>query len=106
MDRAIAAEADGTVLNASVLGCFPLADIPYVGMHGIVVVDARTDRVVGCHVVGPDAAELVQGLGIALRCNATKAQFDATVGIHPSSAEELVTMRTKWTPPPEAQAAE
>lgn len=44
MDRAIAAEADGTVLNASVLGCFPLADIPYVGLHGIVVVDAKTDK--------------------------------------------------------------
>ena len=70
------------------------------------IVDAKTDRVVGCHIVGPDAAEMVQGLGIALRCNATKAQFDATVGIHPSSAEELVTMRTKWTPPPEAEAAE
>ena len=70
------------------------------------IVDAKTDRVVGCHVVGPDAAEMVQGIGIALRCNATKAQFDATVGIHPSSAEELVTMRTKWTPPPESQAAE
>ena len=70
------------------------------------VVDAKTDRVLGCHVVGPDAAEMVQGIGIALRCNATKAQFDATVGIHPSAAEELVTMRTKWTPPEEAQAAE
>ncbi|MBT4490224.1 MAG: glutathione-disulfide reductase [Rhodospirillaceae bacterium] len=70
------------------------------------IVDAKTDRVVGCHVVGPDAAEMVQGIGIALRCNATKAQFDATVGIHPSSAEELVTMRSKWTPPPKSQAAE
>ncbi|MDP6343628.1 MAG: glutathione-disulfide reductase [Alphaproteobacteria bacterium] len=69
------------------------------------IVDAATDRVVGCHVVGPDAAEIVQGIGIALKCNATKAQFDATVGIHPTAAEELVTMRTKWTPP-EAQAAE
>jgi glutathione reductase (NADPH) len=63
------------------------------------IVDSETDRVLGCHVVGPDAAEMVQGIGIALRCNATKAQFDATVGIHPSAAEELVTMRTKWTPP-------
>ncbi len=70
------------------------------------IVDSKTDRVVGCHVVGPDAAEMVQGIGIALRCNATKAQFDATVGIHPSAAEELVTMRSKWTPPPESQAAE
>ena len=69
------------------------------------IVDAKTDRVLGCHVVGPDAAEMDQGIGIALRCNATKAQFDATVGIHPSAAEELVTMRSKWTPP-EAQAAE
>ena len=69
------------------------------------IVDAKTDRVLGCHVVGPDAAEMVQGIGIALRCNATKAQFDATVGIHPSAAEELVTMRSKWTPP-ERQAAE
>ena len=69
------------------------------------IVDSRTDRVLGCHVVGPDAAEMVQGIGIALRCNATKAQFDATVGIHPSAAEELVTMRTKWTPP-ESLAAE
>ena len=69
------------------------------------IVDAKTDRVLGCHVVGPDAAEMVQGIGIALRCNATKAQFDATVGIHPSAAEDLVTMRSKWTPP-EAQAAE
>ena len=70
------------------------------------IVDAKTDRVLGCHIVGPEAAEMVQGIGIALRCNATKAQFDSTVGIHPSAAEELVTMRTKWTPPPESQAAE
>jgi len=70
------------------------------------IVDAKTDRVVGCHVVGPDAAEMVQGIGIALRCNATKAQFDTTVGIHPSAAEELVTMRTKWVQPPGSQAAE
>ncbi len=69
------------------------------------IVDQKTDRVLGCHVVGPDAAEMVQGIGIALKCNATKKQFDATVGIHPTSAEELVTMRTKWTPPV-AEAAE
>ena len=60
---------------------------------------------IGCHIVGPDAAEMVQGIGIAVKCGATKAQFDATVGIHPTAAEELVTMRTKWTPPA-AQAAE
>jgi glutathione reductase (NADPH) len=51
-----------------------------------------SDRVVGCHMVGPDAPEIMQGLGVALRCGATKAQFDATVGIHPSAAEEWVTM--------------
>lgn len=45
--------------------------------------------------MGPDAAEIMQGLAIAMKCCATKAQFDATVGIHPSAAEEWVTMRTK-----------
>ena len=59
------------------------------------VVDPKTDRVVGCHMMGPDAGEIIQGLAIALKCNATKAQFDATIGIHPSAAEEFVTMRTK-----------
>lgn len=62
------------------------------------VVDSKTDRVIGCHVVGPDAAEIVQGIGIALKCGATKQQFDATVGIHPTAAEELVTMRDKRLP--------
>ncbi len=69
------------------------------------VVDRASDRVVGCHMVGPDAAEITQGLGIALKCGATKAQFDATVGIHPTAAEEFVTMRTPVAEP-EAQAAE
>ena len=58
------------------------------------VVDAASDRVVGLHMVGPDAGELVQGFAVALQCNATKAQFDATIGIHPTLAEEFVTMRT------------
>ena len=58
------------------------------------IVDRASDRVVGCHMVGPDAGEMTQGLGIALKCGATKAQFDATVGIHPTAAEEFVTMRT------------
>jgi len=57
------------------------------------IVDRDTDRVLGCHMVGPDAAEITQGLGIALKCGATKAQFDATIGIHPTAAEEFVTMR-------------
>ena len=59
------------------------------------IVDVATDKVVGCHMVGPDSAEIMQGLGIALKCGATKKQFDSTVGIHPSSAEEFVTMRDK-----------
>ena len=46
------------------------------------------------HYVGPHAGELMQGFGVALKCGATKAQFDSTVGIHPTSAEEFVTMRT------------
>ena len=48
----------------------------------------------GCHIVGPDAGELIQVLGIAIRMGATKADFDATMAVHPTAAEELVTMRT------------
>jgi len=59
------------------------------------VVDAANDRVLGCHMVGPDAGEIIQGLAVALNCGATKAQFDATIGIHPTAAEEFVTMRAK-----------
>ena len=59
------------------------------------VVDAETDKVLGCHMVGPDAGEIIQGLAVAVTCGATKAQFDATIGIHPTAAEEFVTMRTK-----------
>lgn len=65
------------------------------------VVDKQTDRVLGLHVVGPDAGELVQGFAVALNAGATKAVFDATIGIHPTAAEELVTMRT---PEPEPTA--
>ena len=59
------------------------------------IVEKSTDLVVGCHMVGLDAPEIVQGMGIALKCGATKSQFDATIGIHPSAAEEFVTMREK-----------
>jgi glutathione reductase (NADPH) len=59
------------------------------------VVDQTTDKVLGCHMVGPEAGEIIQGLAVALNCGATKAQFDATIGIHPTAAEEFVTMRTK-----------
>jgi glutathione reductase (NADPH) len=58
------------------------------------VVDATSDRVLGCHIVGDGAAEMVQVLGIAIRMKATKADFDATMALHPTAAEELVTMRT------------
>src|SRR5450830_955117 len=58
------------------------------------VVDAKSDRVLGVHMVGADAGEIVQGFAVALQCGATKAQFDATIGIHTTSAEECVTMRT------------
>ncbi len=55
--------------------------------------DTNANRLPHCRV-GPDAAEIMQGLAVALKCGATKAQFDATVGIHPSAAEEFVTMRS------------
>ncbi|KAL9685575.1 hypothetical protein QQ045_023026 [Rhodiola kirilowii] len=58
------------------------------------IVDADTDKVVGASMCGPDAPEIMQGIAIALKCGATKAQFDSTVGIHPSAAEEFVTMRS------------
>lgn len=59
------------------------------------VVDATTDRVLGCHIVGDGAAEMTQVVGIAIRMKATKADFDATMALHPTAAEELVTMRTR-----------
>ena len=57
------------------------------------VVDRKTDKVLGVHMVGRDAPEIAQGFAVALKAGATKAQFDATIGIHPTSAEEFVTMR-------------
>jgi len=59
------------------------------------IVDAATDRVVGCHMMGPDAAEVIQMAAIALNMGATKADFDRTMALHPSAAEEFVTLRTK-----------
>ena len=58
------------------------------------IVDAASDRVLGCHIVGPEAAEIIQVVGIAVKMKATKADFDSTIALHPTSAEELVTMRT------------
>ncbi len=57
------------------------------------IVDSATDRVVGLHMVGPEAGEIVQGFAVALKAGATKAVFDSTIGIHPTAAEEFVTMR-------------
>ncbi|HEX9071768.1 MAG TPA: glutathione-disulfide reductase [Pseudolabrys sp.] len=59
------------------------------------LVDGATDRVMGCHIVGPDAGELIQAVGIAVKMGATKADFDATMAVHPTAGEELVTMREK-----------
>jgi len=61
------------------------------------IVDATTDRVVGLHMMGPDAGEITQGFAVAMRAGATKAIFDTTIGIHPTTAEEFVTMREPWT---------
>ncbi|XP_020705064.1 glutathione reductase, cytosolic-like [Dendrobium catenatum] len=58
------------------------------------IVDSETDKVLGASMCGPDAPEILQGLAVAVKAGATKAQFDSTVGIHPSAAEEFVTMRT------------
>jgi glutathione reductase (NADPH) len=58
------------------------------------VVDANTDKVLGCHMVGPDAGEIIQGLAVALKAGATKQVFDETIGVHPTAAEEFVTLRT------------
>jgi glutathione reductase (NADPH) len=61
------------------------------------IVDGETDRVLGCHICGPDAGEMAQLLGIAVKLGAKKSDFDATLAVHPTAAEELVTMREKWT---------
>ena len=64
------------------------------------VVDAASQRVLGAHMLGPEAGEIIQGVAIAVKLGATKAQFDATIGIHPTAAEEFVTMREKAPPQP------
>lgn len=69
------------------------------------IVDKKDDRVLGCHIVGDDGPEIIQAVAVAIKCGATKKQFDATMAIHPTAAEELVTMRdpipdTAYRPPP------
>jgi len=68
------------------------------------IVQASTDRVLGAHMVGQDAPEIIQGFAVAVKMGATKADLDATIGIHPTSAEEFVTLRTR-RPPRTAEAA-
>jgi len=63
------------------------------------VIDMKSDKVLGVHILGPDAAEIVQMVAIALRLGVTKAEFDATMALHPTAAEELVTLRHKWEAP-------
>ena len=60
------------------------------------IVDADNDKVLGCHILGADAGEIIQCLGVAIKMGATKADFDATMAVHPTAAEEFVTMREKW----------
>lgn len=62
------------------------------------VVDAKTERVLGVHLMGPSSGEIIQAVGIAVTMGATKKQFDQTVAVHPTAAEELVTLKEKWQP--------
>jgi glutathione reductase (NADPH) len=63
------------------------------------VVDATNQKVLGCHVVGPDSPEMIQMAAIAIKMGVTKQQWDSTCAVHPTAAEELVTMREKYMPP-------
>ena len=70
------------------------------------LVDQRAQKVVGAHMLGEDAPEIMQGLAIAIVMGATKADFDRTIGIHPTAAEEFVTLRTRTRVVRVAKAAE
>jgi glutathione reductase (NADPH) len=59
------------------------------------IVEAETDKVLGIHMLGEDAPEIIQGLAVAMMAGATKADFDRTIGIHPTAAEEFVVLRTQ-----------
>ena len=58
------------------------------------IVSPKDQKILGCHILGPDAGEIIQGMAVALKAGATKKTFDRTIGIHPTAAEEFVTMRT------------
>jgi glutathione reductase (NADPH) len=70
------------------------------------IVVAETDQIVGCHIVAPEAPEMIQFAAIAVKMGVTKAQWDSTCALHPTVAEEMVTMRERYTPPELATAAE
>jgi len=70
------------------------------------VVDADSDKVLGVHLLGPDAAEIVQMAAISMRLGVTKAQLDGTMALHPSIAEEIVTMREKWVAPRQSEGSD
>jgi glutathione reductase (NADPH) len=59
------------------------------------IVDRASDKVIGIHMVGDEAGEIIQGLAVAMKAGVTKTQMDSTIGIHPTAAEEFVTMRTE-----------
>ncbi|MBM86263.1 MAG: glutathione-disulfide reductase [Rhodospirillaceae bacterium] len=84
---------------------YTLTENPERGMQKLIV-DQVSQRVVGAHMVGVDAAEIIQGIGIAIKMKATKADFDATIGVHPTAAEEFVTMRDKRPGPQKARVAD
>mmetsp|Transcript_11915 Transcript_11915/g.49724 ORF Transcript_11915/g.49724 Transcript_11915/m.49724 type:complete len:91 (+) Transcript_11915:1481-1753(+) len=69
------------------------------------IVERETQKVVGCHILEPSAGEMIQLVGVAMKAGATKQNFDETIGVHPTAAEEMVTMRTKEPEPAVAEAA-
>jgi glutathione reductase (NADPH) len=84
-----------TSFRALKLTMSDLSDSPGERTFMKLVVDRASQRVVGAHMIGVDAGEVIQGVAIAVKLGATKAQFDETIGIHPTGAEEFVTMRDK-----------
>jgi glutathione reductase (NADPH) len=62
------------------------------------IIDAKSEKVVGCHIVGPDSPEMIQLAAIAIKMGVTKSQWDDTCALHPTAAEELVTLREKFVP--------
>ena len=83
--------------------CRSCSQCPWMGLNSLenlektlmkLIVNEKTQKVIGAHMIGPDSAEIIQGIAIAIKAGALKSDFDNTIGIHPSSAEEFVTMRS------------